>query len=126
MLTYNTFKRNKEGKLTMEDIEVVKVNYGISITDKSHYNPNTTTFLSNQGQLNVNPIYHFPDGKDNGLNMAVLTNKFLDVTEKDVMYQKLKQKTGEEIDKLVLSIEDLEQSSKDEIDKEKSIESTQE
>lgn len=126
MLTYNTFKRNKDGKLTMDNIEVVKVNYGISITDKSHYNPNASTFLSNQGQLNATPIYHFPDGQDNGLNMAVLTNKFLDVTEKDVIYQKIKQKTEEEIDKLVLSIEDLEQSSKDEKDKEKSIDNTQE
>lgn len=116
MLTYNTFKRSKEGLLTQNNVEEKKVDYGISITDKSHYNPNASSFISNSGYTGMNPVYHFPDGNDNGLNMAAITNKNLDITEKEALYNKLKKKTGEEIDKLVESIEELEQSSNDEDD----------
>lgn len=119
MISFNTFNRSKDGLLTQFEVKENKDNYGISITDKSHYNPNASSFISNNGYTGMNPIYHFPDGQDNGLNMAAITNKNLDITEKEALYNKLKKKTGEEIDKLVESIEELEQSSNNDIDDKK-------
>lgn len=115
MLTYNTFDRNKIGLLTQNNYEEEIIDYGESITDKSHYNPNISTFIANQGYINNNPLYHFPDGVDNELNMSLLTNKNLDITEKEALSKKISKQTKEKIDELLNTIDDLEDTDKEEI-----------
>lgn len=115
MFTYNTFERSKIGLLTINNYEDEKIDYGDSITDKSHYNPNLNSFIANQGYINNNPLYHFPNGVDNELNMSLLTNKNLDITEKDALNKKITKQTKEKIDELLNTIDDLEGTSKEEI-----------
>lgn len=113
MISYNTFERNKNGFLTQNDVKESKIDYGDSITDKSKYNPNMSSFIANQGAINNNPLYHFNDGKDNGLNMSIITNNRLDITEKEAIYKKLQKSTNEEIEKLYERLEEEERSSDD-------------
>lgn len=115
MITFNTFVRSKNGLLTINEIKEDVIDYGESITDKSHYNPQASSFVSNQGFNNVRPLYHFPTGEDNGLNMALITNKNLDVTEKEAVYNHLKTQTGKEVVKLIEQLEEDEQSDNDDV-----------
>lgn len=115
MITFNSFIRSKNGLLTQNEVKEDNIDYGESITDKSHYNPQASSFISNQGYTNVKPLYHFPNGEDNGLNMALITNKNLDVTEREAVYNHLKTQTGKEVEKLIKQLEEDEQSDNDDI-----------
>lgn len=115
MITFNTFVRSKNGLLTQNEIQEDKIDYGESITDKSHYNPQASSFVSNGGFANVKPLYHFPTGENNNLNMALITNKYLDITEKEAVYNHLKTQTGKEIEKIIEKLEEDEQSDNDDV-----------
>lgn len=115
MITFNTFVRSKNGLLTINEVKEDKINYGESITDKSHYNPQASSFISNQGYTNTKLLYHFPTGEDNGLNMALITNKNLDITEKEAVYNHLKTQTDKNINELIEQLEEDEQSDNDDI-----------
>lgn len=105
MLTYNTFVRSKDGKLTMNEVKEQPVDYGESITDKSHYNPNASSFVSNSGSINSTPLYDFNDGVDNGIKYSLFRDKSLDITEQEYIYNKLKLATSEQLKELADSIE---------------------
>lgn len=104
MLTYNTIVRSKEGKLTMNTIKDEQIDYGVSITDKSKYNPNASSFISNQGSIYTTPLFDFNDGIDNGIKYSLFRDKSLDVTEQDYIYNKLKLATSDQLKQLADSI----------------------
>lgn len=104
MLTYNTFVRSKDGKLTMNDVKECQSDYGVSITDKSKYYPNASSFIGNQGYINTIPHYDFADGVDNGIKYSILRDKSLDITEQEYIYNKLQLATSEQLKELADSI----------------------
>lgn len=106
MISFSTFKRDKFGLLTQHEVDEPVVDYGVSVTDKSHYNPNAASFVANTGALNARPLYDFPDGVSNGLRMSLFHAKNLDVTEKEALFERLKTQTNERLrDLLELSPE---------------------
>lgn len=104
MLTYNTILRSKDGKLTMNNVKEESIDYGVSITDKSKYNPDASSFISNQGSISTTPLYDFNDGIDNGIKYSLFRDKSLDVTEQDYIYNKLKMASEQQLKELADSI----------------------
>lgn len=100
MLTWNTFKRNKNGGLSREEIHEKRIDYGESITDKSKYNPNISSFISNMGSIRNNPLYDFMDGKDSGVRMSLFHDKSLDITEKQAIFDRFKAETENRLEVL--------------------------
>lgn len=100
MLTWSTFKRNKNGGLSRVEIFDSRIDYGESITDKSKYNPNISSFISNMGSIKNNPLYDFMDGQDTGIRMSLFHDNSLDITEKQAIFERFKAETVNRLDEL--------------------------
>ena len=100
MLAWNTFKRNKNGGLSREDVYEKRIDYGKSVTDKSKYNPNISSFISNMGSIRNNPLYDFDDGMDTGVRMSLFHDKSLDITEKEAIFARFKAETENRLNEL--------------------------
>lgn len=74
--------------------KVKKIGYGKSVTDKSHFRPNVNCLNNIVGAESTEidaSKYLFKDGKDNGVRIYELTDKKLDITERQAIINSVKQ-----------------------------------
>lgn len=78
-----------------------------SLTDKTSFKPKVSD-LHNYvtGQSNLNPLYDFNDGKDNGLKAYRLRQLGLDLAEIEVIRNEMLQKVNDGKEQLKNEIED--------------------